>query len=131
MFIGSAITALAIAAGYASSANDPKNPYKYQNAQALAAIDSQRIGNIQSSSAEDQKINDQIRAIQVAAAKKGVNLDLGGDASTVSYRKDDGVQVKVEIKVDQDGKVSSVTSESKDTKAAAKGNRRQQTKTQR
>ena len=131
LFIGSAITALAIAAGYASSANDPKNPYKYQNAQALAAIDSQRIGNIQSSSAEDQKINDQIRAIQVAAAKKGVNLDLGGDASTVSYRKDDGVQVKVEIKVDQDGKVSSVTSESKDTKAAAKGNRRQQTKTQR
>ena len=128
--VGSAISALATAGAFFSSA-DSKNPFKYQNAQAVAAADAQRIGNIQSSSAEDQKINDQIRAIQVAAAKKGVNLDLGGDGSTVSYRKDDGVQVKVEIKVDQDGKVSSVTSESKDTKGAAKGNRRTKTTTQR
>ena len=96
----------------------------------MAAADAQRIGNIQSSSAEDQKINNQIRAIQVAAAKNGVNLDLGADSSTVSYKKDDGINVKVEIKVD-DGKVASVTTESKDTRAAAKGNRRQQTKTQR
>lgn len=128
-FIGAAITSLAIAGSYLAS-NDPKNPFKYQNAQAVAAADAQRIGNIQSSSAEDQKINNQIRAIQVAAAKNGVNLDLGADSSTVSYKKDDGINVKVEIKVD-DGKVASVTTESKDTRAAAKGNRRQQTKTQR
>jgi len=127
--VGSAISALATAGAFFSSA-DSKNPFKYQNAQAVAAADAQRIGNIQSSSAEDQKINDQIRAIQVAAAKNGVNLDLGADSSTVSYKKDDGINVKVEIKVD-DGKVASVTTESKDTRAAAKGNRRQQTKTQR
>jgi len=128
-FIGAAITSLATAGSYLAS-NDPNNPFKYQNAQAVAAIDAQRIGNIQSNSAEDQKIKDQVRAIQVAAAKNGVNLDLGADSSTVSYKKDDGINVKVEIKVD-DGKVASVTTESKDTRAAAKGNRRQQTKTQR
>ena len=75
-FIGAAITSLATAGSYLAS-NDQKNPFKYQNAQAVAAADAQRIGNIQSSSAEDQKINNQIRAIQVAAAKNGVNLDLG------------------------------------------------------
>lgn len=129
-FIGAAITSLATAGSYLAS-NDPKNPFKYQNAQAVAAADAQRIGNIQSSSAEDQKINNQIRAIQAAAAKSGVNLDLSGNNPTITSTNDKGVKVQVEIKVDQEGKVSEVTSESKNTKTAAKGNTRKKTSTQR
>lgn len=123
---GLAVSGASVAASYAVS-NDPKNPYKYEGAQRGALIDAQKAG----AGSQDAQINSQILAIQAAAAKSGVNLDLSGNNPTITSTNDKGVKVQVEIKVDQEGKVSEVTSESKNTKTAAKGNTRKKTSTQR
>lgn len=125
---GAAVFAASIAGSYLLS-NDPKNPYKYEGAQREALIDAQKLGSGVGS--QDSQTNAQILAIQAAAAKSGVNLDLSGNNPTITSTNDKGVKVQVEIKVDQDGKISEVTSESKDTKSAAKGNTRKKTSTQR
>ena len=128
LFIGSAIASLAAAGGYIAS-NDAKNPFKYEAAQRTATLDEQRLSAARNQ--PDSQVDSQIAAIQAAAAKQGVNLDLSGQNPTITSTNEKGVKVQVEIKVDQEGKISEVTSESKDTKGAAKGNRRTKTTTQR
>jgi hypothetical protein len=125
---GAAVYAASVASSYVVS-NDPKNPFKYENAQRGALIDAQKAGG--GTTSPDAQTNAQLLAIQAAAAKSGVNLDLSGNNPTITSTNDKGVKVQVEIKVDQEGKVSEVTSESKNTKTAAKGNTRKKTSTQR
>lgn len=123
---GAALSATAGAASYAVS-NDASNPFKYEAAQRVALLDAQRAG----AGSQSSPVDAQILAIQAAAAKQGVNLDLSGQNPTITSTNEKGVKVQVEIKVDQEGKISEVTSESKDTKGAAKGNKRTKTTTQR
>lgn len=125
--LGAAVLGLGVAVSNVAS-NDPKNPWKYQNAQGVAAHDLQKMPGAQEGNAADDKTKALINSIALEAIKSGVRLDIAGEETPMGKR---GMKVEVEIKVDQDGKVSSVTSESKDTKSAAKGNTRKKTATQR
>lgn len=128
---GVALSSAAVASSYVAS-NDQSNPFKYQNAQAVALIDAQGAAGRQEQSAADAKTQAQLAAVQAAAGKHGVNLDLSGDNPTISSTNEKGVKVQVEISFNKTtGELSAVTTESKDTKTAAQGNTRKKTSTQR